>query len=246
MPKHVELMKKREKEILKALLYFSEKTNNFTKPALLMIGGYALRAFISFSRYTRDCDFILQKKNGWHIDELHNYLPSFSIEYKEKKGSYGYMRCIKFVKHDKAKIKVAIDFIEGEIRGREDRDVIIIDEKMIKKRKFVKILIAGESVRIAVPCYVDYFIMKVISCRASDIRDIASLIYEKGIPKGLEKRIKEILPYPEIFMEKLRKIINEIKKPTFLDSWRGVFGTKEYSEQDKKKIIEILEKYTQI
>ena len=90
---------------------------------------------------------LLQKKNGWHIDELHNNLPGFSIEHKEKKNSYGYMRCIKFVKHDKAKIKVAVDFMEGEIRGREEKDVIIIDEKMVKKRKFVKILIAGENVR---------------------------------------------------------------------------------------------------
>lgn len=62
MPRHIELMKRREKEILKALLHLSEKTDNFNKPALIMIGSYALRAFISYSRYTRDCDFAFTKE----------------------------------------------------------------------------------------------------------------------------------------------------------------------------------------
>lgn len=65
LPKTIELMKRREEEIFKTLLYLSEKTKSFTTSTLLMIGGYALRALISFSRFTRDCDFALAKKNGY-------------------------------------------------------------------------------------------------------------------------------------------------------------------------------------
>lgn len=49
--------------------------------------------------------------------------------------------------------------------------------------------------------------MKVVSGKTSDIRDIASLVHENGVPSDLEKRIKEILPYPEIVQVKLRERI---------------------------------------
>jgi hypothetical protein len=35
-----------------------------------MIGGYALRAFVPFSRSTRDCDFAMTKRDGWNIDRI--------------------------------------------------------------------------------------------------------------------------------------------------------------------------------
>ena len=85
--------------------------------------------------------------------------------------------------------------------------------------------------------------MKVVSSRASDIRDIASLIHENGIPPGLKERVKEVLPYPGLFELKIRqRIIPELRKTTFLDSWKGVFATTMYREKDKEKVIEQLEK----
>lgn len=50
----IELMKVREEQILKAILYLKEKTEEFSKPRLIMTGGYGLRAFVKFSRYTRE------------------------------------------------------------------------------------------------------------------------------------------------------------------------------------------------
>jgi len=67
---------------------------------------------------------------------------------------------------------------------------------MIENRRFISILIAGEPVKVAVPDYTDYFIMKVVSSKASDIRDIASLIHELGISSDL-RRVRWILPHPE-------------------------------------------------
>jgi hypothetical protein len=43
------------------------------------------------------------------------------------------------------------------------------------------------------------------------------------------------LPYPETFSIKIKeRIIPEIRRKTFLDSWRGIFGTTKYDEKDKK------------
>ena len=61
MPKAIELMKRREEELLKLIQKLSERTDSFSDPKLILIGGYALRAFIPFSRYTRDCIFTLRK-----------------------------------------------------------------------------------------------------------------------------------------------------------------------------------------
>jgi|GEM_PF-6059869 len=59
------------------------------------------------------------------------------------------------------------------------------------KIEFVSIPIANKSIKLPVPSYVDYFIMKVVSARASDIRDIASLICENGVPENLLERLNK-------------------------------------------------------
>jgi hypothetical protein len=64
-----------------------------------LIGGYALRVFIPFSRFTRDCDFALMKKNGWNIDKIKEFLSKeYLVEEEQKRNNYGFLRCIKFVK----------------------------------------------------------------------------------------------------------------------------------------------------
>jgi len=244
LPKAIEMMRKREEELLKAVEQLSKKTNVFTNPKLILIGGYGLRAYIPFSRYTRDCDFIVKKKNGWNLDHLKKIVPKdYSVEIEEKRESYGFMRLIKFIKYDKIKVKVSLDFMEGEIRGRKPEEVVLIDEKMVEKSVLKTIQIADKNIKVRVPSYLDYFIIKVVSSRPSDIRDIASLIHANGIPKGLKERVKQILPHPEIFKIKVeRKIIPEISKNTFLDSWRGIFATTKYTEKDRKNVIQQLQK----
>jgi hypothetical protein len=244
LPSALDLMKRREEEILNSLVFISERTKDFTDPELIVIGGYALRAFVPFSRFTRDCDFALMKRDGWNIDRVRGILPEgYLVEEEQKHDSYGFLRCMKFVKYDKARVKVSMDFMEGEIRGREAREVIRINDVMVRSRVFASITIAGKPIKLPVPSYVDYFIMKVVSARASDIRDIASLICENGVPENLEVRVKQVLPYPEIFPIKLKeRVIPEIRRKTFLDSWRGMFGTTKYNEEDRRKVIMELEK----
>ncbi|MEM2111377.1 MAG: nucleotidyl transferase AbiEii/AbiGii toxin family protein [Candidatus Bathyarchaeia archaeon] len=244
MPRVVEMMKSREAELLKAIRSLSVKTEGFTNPKLILIGGYALRAFIKFLRFTRDCDFVVKKENGWNLDVLKEGLPEgYNIEEEKKLGNYGFMRWVKSLQNNKVKVKVSLDFMEGEIRGRVAEETILIDNAMVENSRPTSITVADEIVSIAVPSYVDYFIMKDVSSRASDIRDIASLIHENGVPSGLAERIKQILPCPQIFKEKIKgRIVPEIKKTTFLDGWRGIFATTSYSEKDKEKVMERLER----
>ena len=88
MVKHAELMNLREEEICKIIEHISKQTDGFDNPKLILIGGCALRAFTSFSRYTRDCDFVLKKSDGWNLDKIQIMLSKeMSAEAFEKRDS---------------------------------------------------------------------------------------------------------------------------------------------------------------
>lgn len=133
--------------------------------------------------------------------------------------------------------------MSNQIRGRKTDEIIVIDKDMIDNSICIPIFIQNREIEFFVPTLVDYLIMKIISGRASDIRDIASIILENKIPKNIKKRVYEIAPKQRIFEEKLKNvIIPEIKNQLFLDSWKGVFATTGYTEDDKKKVLRVLKK----
>ena len=243
MVKHSELMNQREEEIGRLIEYFSKKTEGFENPKIVMIGGYALRAFTSLSRYTRDCDFVLKKIDGWNIDKIKKLLPKvLSTEVFEKRDSYGFLRCIRLLKVDGRSAKISVDFMEGEVRGRTDEQVFFITEKFLQKTKKVKIPIAKKMIEIYVPDYTDYMILKIMSARPSDIRDIATLVWKNGVPDHMAERAKKALAHPEIIRKNLKLIITDISDKRFLDSWKGTFVTTEFTERTEEQVLKELKK----
>jgi hypothetical protein len=236
-------MKLREEEISRLIEYLSRQTDGFENPKIVMIGGYALRAFTSLSRYTRDCDFVLKKLNGWNLDKIQKLLPrDLSTEVFEKRDTYGFLRCIKLLKVNGKSAKISIDFMEGEVRGRTKEQVFFITEKFLQKTRKVKIPIAEKITEIYVPDYTDYIILKIMSVRPSDIRDIATLIWKNGIPDDLKERAKKALAHPEILEKNMKLIIDDILDKRFLDSWKGTFVTTEFTEKTKDEVLKELKK----
>jgi len=237
--KYIDIMKTREEEIGKLVKLLADKSKKFTKPQLVMTGGYALRAFIPFSRSTRDCDFVLKKDAHWHLDVIRQWLPTgVSLDMLEKRNVYGYMRWIKLLKFDKKSAKASIDFMEGQVRGRTEKQVVVIDNAFVKASERTKIKIADEEHEVFVPNYTDFFILKVVSGRPSDVRDITALIWKNDVPNNIKKRTKEILPHPEVFEENLKSIIiSVVSDKRFLNSWRGTFVTTELTEDAKNTVV---------
>jgi hypothetical protein len=236
-------MKLREEEISRLIEYLSRQTDGFENPKIVMIGGYALRAFTSLSRNTRDCDFVLKKLNGWNLDKIQKLLPKdLSTEVFEKRDTYGFLRCIKLLKVNGKSAKISIDFMEGEVRGRTKEQVFFITEKFLQKTRKVKIPIAEKITEIYVPDYTDYIILKIMSVRPSDIRDIATLIWKNGIPDDLKERAKKALAHPEILEKNMKLITDDILDKRFLDSWKGTFVTTEFTEKTKDEILKELKK----
>ena len=243
MVKHFEIMNLREEEIGRIIEQLSKQTDGFENPKIVMIGGYALRAFTSLSRYTRDCDFVLKKIDGWNLDKIKKLLPKdLSVEAFEKRGDYGFLRCIKLLKVNGRSAKISIDFMEGEVRGRMEEQVFFITEKFLQKTKKVKIPIAKKMIEIYVSDYTDYLILKIMSARPSDIRDIATLIWKDGIPDDLEERAKKVLAHPEILEKNLELVITVISDKRFLDSWKGTFVTTEFTEKIKEQVLKELKR----
>ena len=243
MVKHSEIMNLREEEIRRIIEQLSKQTDGFENPKIVMIGGYALRAFTSLSRYTRDCDFALKKSDGWNLDRMQKLLPKvLSTEVLEKRDSYGFLRCIKLLKVNGRSVKISIDFMEGEVRGRTEEQVFFITEKFLRRAKKVKIPIAEEMIEIYIPDYADYMILKMMSARPSDIRDIATLIWKNGAPDDIEQRAKKTLADPEILKKNLRLIITDISDKRFLDSWKGTFVTTEFTEKIREQVLKELKK----
>jgi hypothetical protein len=129
--------------------------------------------------------------------------------------------------------------MEGKVVGRgEERQVVVIDEKFVEDSNLVNLKVAEKEVEVFVPTYADYMILKIVSCRRSDVRDIAALIWKNKIPSEIHKRAREMLPNPKVFEENLRKIvIPEISDERFVNSWRGMFLTSEFNDNVKREVI---------
>lgn len=242
MPRPIDIMKTRENKIGEIVEIISQKSRNFTKPKIIIIGGYGLRAFIPFSRFTRNCDFVLKKNCGGNLDLIKSWLPKeINIEAIKKDQDHGFLRAIKPIKFQRRSIKLAIDFMEGQVRGRTLEEIIKIDDEFINNSTRTKLLIGDKEINLFAPSYLDYFILKVVSARPSDIRDIASLVWKNDIPNGIKKRIKKILPYPDIFHRNLKnQIIPDISDDRFIHSWHGTFISTEFTNNDKNEVIKKL------
>ena len=242
MPKYKDVMDKREEEIAKLLEIISRISDGFTSPRIVLIGGYALRAYSQYSRYTRDCDFVMRRENGWHLDTIKKWLAKeIDVESFETRETYAFARFSKQLSIGRKSAKIAIDFMEGEVRGRAEGAVVLIDEKFVNEAITAEILVGAKKINFFVPSYRDYFILKIVSARPSDIRDIAALVLKNGGPGGLDKRIKEILPHPNIFARNIQDvIIPQVSHERFVDSWRGTFVTKQFDEESKELVLKEL------
>ena len=238
MAKQIVMMQSREETIAEILQRLSSLSKDFTEPKLILIGGYALRAYINLSRYTRDCDFVVREK---YLDQIKDWL-GLSVEAFHQEKEHGYLRLLKLLKSDRDSIKVSLDFMQGQVRGRIEEDVVVIDRRFVQNSKRTTITIGSKTLEIFVPDYTDYLILKIASARPSDMRDIAALIWKNGVPEKFKSRASEIVKSKDLFEKNIKEIIQTLSDKRFLESWRGIFIVREFTEEDKQKVISELKR----
>jgi hypothetical protein len=160
-----------------------------------------------------------------------------SAEAFAQEKEHGYLRLLKLLKAGEKSIKLSLDFMQGQVIGRAAGDRVIIDRKFVERRRQSSIEIAGKKHEVLVPDYTDYLVLKFAAARPSDIRDIAALVWRKGIPADLMERTAEMVLSREMFSANMQAIVKTISDRRFVDSWRGTFLSKDFAEEDQRKVV---------
>ena len=231
------IMEIREEAISEILERLSSLTDGFTNPKLILIGGYAFRAYVDISRHTRDCDFVIRQSD---LEQITEWL-GLDVQAFHQEEGFGYLRLLKLHKIGNRDVKLSFDFMQGKVTGRTEDDRIAIDQKFVQNSAQTVITIGHKEIEFFIPDYTDYLILKLASARPGDIRDIAALIWKCGLPENLENRAAEIMANPDLLVKNISTIIQTISDSRFVDSWRGTFVTREFTEEDKQAVIVSLE-----
>lgn len=218
-------MREREQEIGQLVSLLAEKSHAFTRPKMVVIGGYALRAHLPFSRYSRDCDFVLEKG----LDYVNAWRPSgISLETMDRGA--GLMRWSKPFGQGKLKANLGLDFMEGTVTTREGAS-FTIDDRFLTRAKDAELKIGDRTCRIIVASYADLFVLKVVAGRASDVRDLAALVWKNGVP-NVGDSLKSLNEEKYFRNSLTEKIIPQMEHAFFLNSWRGMFVGQDFRQKD--------------
>lgn len=222
-----DLFSLREEEIFKTL----KKLKDFD---LVIIGGYAVNAY-ALPRFSVDCDIVIKDEN--ELRKIEKII--LQIGYKKEKFPQEPQYSGKFFRYEKKldnNFAVSMDILIGNVTDRMTKAVFtanwIFDNSSITLLKGKTI---AEELKIRIINIDALLIMKTISCRSTDIRDVFMMF-----PKAQNKEwIKSEIQIKYDFQERIAKIIEKISSKQFKDGLSGVYGyfDQKIFEKHKKAII---------
>ena len=226
----MEKLQLREKEIFETL----KKINKFR---FVIIGGYAVNPY-TLPRFSVDCDIVLENPNETNklIEELkkNNYTKQ-NINKLDLPYHGDFLRYEKNIGND---INASFDILIGSVYDRETKvsfdaewifnnsSLILLKGKTIDERLKVRIININALI-----------VMKFISCRESDIRDLFMLTAKCNNLKWIKDEISKKYN----FNERFTKIKNKISSIEFRDNLQGVYGKVDDKtfERYKKELLKI-------
>lgn len=219
----------REKEIFETL----KKLKGLD---FIVIGGYAVNAY-TFPRFSIDCDIVV--KDSEDLMEIEEKLSE--LGYGESKNTLNVPYNGKFKRYEKEISKgfmVNMDILIGEVLDRQTKATFsagwIFDNSSIKTLKGKTI---SEELKVRIVNIDALFVLKMISCRSTDIRDIFLLVSDIDDKEWVVKEVAKRCD----FEDRLGKLIKEISSKQFKDGLQGVFGIVDGKifERNKKLIQDL-------
>lgn len=225
----MDLLQIREHEIFDALRSVSDYE-------FVLIGGYAVNAY-TLPRFSVDCDVVV--RNRAEFDKIRRVITGLkfdkiSIDKKDTRFD-GFERYGKEISDN---FKVSLDILIGEILDRQTNARISADwifSNSERRRLSGKTVSDSLVVRVVNPDAL--FVMKMLSCRKTDIRDLFLLV---NFVKDMDWIRREIgLRYD--FNNRLRRVEKEIGSSDFRNGLQGVFGLVDGKlfERNKRLIQEL-------
>jgi len=218
------MLQLREKEIFETL-------KNMKKFDFVVIGGYAVNAY-TLPRFSVDCDIVLQKRNLL----MEKSLKQQGYVRKEKADvPYGgeFLRYEKIIKKG---FMVSMDILVKEVFDRQTNTKFT--SEWIFNHSSSKILkgkTISEEIKIDIIDIDALIVMKIISCRNPDIRDVFMLIPSTKNKEWVKKEISSRCN----FRDRFDKLKNKISSKKFKDDLQGVYGyiDEKIFEKHKKAIL---------
>jgi len=228
----MEKLQLREKEIFETL----KKLKNIQ---FVIIGGYAVNPY-TIPRFSVDCDLVLKNEN--ELNKLSKKLEESGYEEIDTpKLDLPYHGDFKrYEKKVMKNIDAGFDIMFKEVFGRNDK--VSFNAKWIFDNSSL-ILLKGKTITDKIKLRVinidALIVMKFISCRETDIRDIFMLITRAKDLKWIKGEV--IKKYN--FNEKFAKIKNKINSEDFRNNLQGVYGKVDDKTFERyKKVLLDMEK----
>jgi hypothetical protein len=224
------MLQLREREIFETL-------NRMEKFKFVIIGGYAVNAY-TLPRFSVDCDIVV--KDTKELKEIENVLLNFGYSREENnkdKTSY-YGDFLRMEKNIGNGMNVSIDILIKEILDRQTNSIFsaewIFENSEIKTLKGKTIT---EELKLRIINLDALFVLKFVSHRLTDIRDIFMLAPNIKNKKLVKEEISKKYDFNKLF-----EIIKEkITSKQFKDSLQGVYGILDDKvfEKHKKAILNL-------
>lgn len=188
----------------------------------VLIGGYAINAY-TLPRFSVDCDLVVKTKKD--AEKIASVLKENGFR-ERKEAEKAYSGKFKSLENS-SKPKVTFDILYGEVLDRKSGEKISAD--LLFKHSSVR-TVFGKGSPVRIECRVAdpemLVVMKMLSARKADIRDVFMLHSIKLGETKLEELFKEVRP-PKESVEEVRKTI-QLKQ--FRDSLAGVYGKIQQAE----------------
>jgi len=209
----MEKLQLRENEIFQTL----KKIKDFK---FVIIGGYAVNPY-TIPRFSVDCDIVLVdypdlgriekelKKNDYKKEPINK----LNLPYH---GDF-----IRYEKNIQQDINASFDILIKTVYDRETK--VKFDAKWIfdnSSQTLLKGKTINEKLKTKIININALFVMKFISCRESDIRDLFMLAIKCENPKWIKEEIQKRYD----FYDRFNKIKDRINSKEFKDNLQGVYG----------------------
>jgi hypothetical protein len=224
------MLQLREKEIFETL----KRMERFK---FVVIGGYAVNAY-TLTRFSVDCDIVVKDKE--ELKEIEEVLLNFDYvkeESNKDKTSY-YGDFLRLEKDMGDNIKVSIDILIKEVLDRQANATFSAD--WVFNNSKIRILrgkTITEELKLRIINLDALFVLKFVSCRLTDIRDVFMLAPNIKNREWVKEEISKKYDFNKLFL----KVEEKITSKQFKDSLQGVYGIidDKVFEKHKKAILDL-------
>ncbi|MBI2653723.1 hypothetical protein HYX02_02820 [Candidatus Woesearchaeota archaeon] len=223
----MELLQLREKEVFETL----KKIKNCR---FVLIGGYAVNAY-TLPRFSVDCDIVIADNAAAAKIEKElvkmNYVRATDTDLVQYHEDF-----LKYEKTVMKNFKVSVDILIKNVSDRLTRG--LFSAEWIFKNSAIRVLkgkTIPEELKLRIINPDALLVMKIVSCRTADIRDVFMLM-----PQAKDANwIKEEVSKRYDFKNRFERIKDKIASDEFKNNLQGVYGyiDKNIFEKHKKAVL---------